>query len=212
MEHISIDKFLAPAGVTGAGSLKDQREAHRFVSLIRAAKIVSSQGEFVCVIRDVSSLGISVRMFHDLPVGEKVALELQNGESFELDRIREDGREASFKFADPVSVERLIRETWNFPKRQLRLNIAMPLTISTLTSRSNAITENVSQQGCRIECDAALAIDQTVRLEGPQVPVIRAKVRWRKGRTHGLVFENTFTLREFARLAAMLQCPQLVSD
>ena len=38
----------------------DQRGAPRYTSLIRAAKLVCGQGEFVCVIRDVSSTGVSV--------------------------------------------------------------------------------------------------------------------------------------------------------
>ena len=38
----------------------EQRAAPRFISLIRAAKLVCGQGEFVCVIRDVSATGVSV--------------------------------------------------------------------------------------------------------------------------------------------------------
>ena len=208
MEYRSIDKSMAQPAVT----LDDQRAARRFTSLIRSAKLVCSQGEFVCVIRDVSSMGISLRMFHDLPVGDRVALELQNGESFELDKVREDGREASFTFATPVSVESLIHESWRFPKRQLRLNIAMPLTITTLSGSTDAVTENISQQGCRLDCDVTFAIDQTLRVQGDHLPEIRAKVRWRKDTSYGLVFENTFTLSQFALLAASLQAPHLACE
>ena len=188
----------------------DQREAPRFTSLIRSAKLVSSQGEFVCVIRDVSSLGIGLRMFHELPVGDRIALELGNGDTFELKKVRANGPDASFTFTRPIAVDALIREHWGYPKRQLRLNLAMPLTVTAISGRAEAITENLSQQGCRFDCDALFAIDQNLRIEGEGLPEIRAKVRWRKGSTYGLVFENTFTLREFAQLAAYLQCPQLV--
>ena len=44
----------------------DQRAAPRFTLLIRAAKLVSAQGEFVCVIRDVSETGVSVRRLQGL--------------------------------------------------------------------------------------------------------------------------------------------------
>ncbi|GMM91935.1 PilZ domain-containing protein [Qipengyuania sp. MTN3-11] len=206
MDYTSIDRI--PAEATGTSA--DQREAPRYISLIRAAKLISSQGEFVCVIRDVSALGIGLRLFHELPVGNHFALELQNGETFELEKVREHEREASFTFAKPVCVEELISENWTYPKRQLRLNIALPLTVSSLSGRAEAIAENLSQQGCRLDCDSAFAIDQIVRIQGDKVPEIRAKVRWRKGTSYGLVFESTFTLREFAHLAASLQCPQLL--
>ncbi|OBX18086.1 hypothetical protein A9995_13040 [Erythrobacter sp. QSSC1-22B] len=208
MDLLSIDSTTGQEASTDA----DQRAAKRYTSLIRAAKLVSAHGEFVCVIRDVSSLGISLRMFHDLPTDEIMGLELQNGDSFELRKVRVNGREASFTFEDEVEVDRLIRETWNYPKRQLRLNLTIPLSVTSLTGRGEAITSNLSQQGASIECDARFALDQTVRLEGKQMPELRAKIRWRKENCYGVVFDNTFTLREFGVLAAKVQCPALVRD
>ena len=70
------------------------------------------------------------------------------------------------------------------------------------------------QQGARFECDALLAIDQTVRIEAPDLGgmlrEVRAKVRWRRGQHYGVVFDDTFTLGDFARLAARLQAPALL--
>ena len=190
----------------------DQRGAPRYTSLIRAAKLVCGQGEFLCVIRDVSSTGIGLRTFHRLPTDPTLALELQNGETFELREVRRSGFDGSYRFVKPITVERLIHETWNYPKRQLRLNICVPLTISSLTQRAEAVTLNLSQQGARIECDHVFAIDQNVRVEGEGISEIRAKVRWRRDANYGLVFENTFSLREFAVIAATLQCPLMLED
>lgn len=206
MKHEAVDT----AQSCELGVEEEKREAKRYTSVIRAAKLVSTQGEFVCVIRDVASKGISIRTFHDLPADKHVALELQNGETFELNRVRADGHSASFTFDAPVPVERLIHESWTHRKRQLRLNLAIPLTVRTLSGKLSGITHNLSQQGACVECDEAFAIDQTVRIEAPHIPEIRAKVRWRRGTQYGLVFDNTFTLREFALLAARLQCPTLV--
>ncbi len=193
-----------------ASDSAEQRGAPRYTSLIRAAKLVCEQGEFLCVIRDVSSTGISLRTFHALPGERTIALELQNGETYEINEIRRNGFEASFQFDRPVKVERLIHETWNFPKRQLRLNIAIPLELSSLTDRGSAKTVNLSQQGARVACDASFAIDQTIRIDGPKFPETRAKVRWRKDGHYGLVFENTFSLREFSLMAAAVQCPAML--
>ncbi len=162
------------------------------------------------MIRDVSSTGISLRMFHDVPSDVAMGLELQNGDSFELRKVRSAGREASFTFEHEVEVERLIREAWNYPKRQLRLNLTIPLSITTLLGKSEAVTSNLSQQGASIECDTRFALDQTVRIQSKKMPEVRAKVRWRKDNCYGVVFDNTFTLSEFALLAAKNQCPALV--
>ncbi|MBU0670348.1 MAG: PilZ domain-containing protein [Alphaproteobacteria bacterium] len=206
MTSLSIDSTAGRDEIAEA----DQRAAKRYTSLIRAAKLVSAHGEFVCVIRDVSSTGISLRMFHDVPGDEVMDLELQNGDRYELSKVRCNAREASFTFADEVEVEGLIRETWKYPKRQLRLNLVIPLSVTTLAGTFRAVTSNLSQQGASIECDARFALDQTVRIEGKHMPEVRAKVRWRKDNCYGVVFDNTFTLREFGVLAAQFQCPTLV--
>lgn len=191
---------------------EERRSAPRYTSLIRSAKLVCGQGEFICVVRDVSSAGISLRTFHALPTDQNLTLELQNGEAYELVETRRSGREASYRFDRPAVVERLVHETWNFPKRQLRLNIEIPLVLSSLTSRGKAMTVNLSQQGARVECDALFAIDESLRVTSDSFREIRAKVRWRKNLNYGLVFENTFSLRDFALMAASVQCPTMLEE
>ena len=107
----------------------EQRGAQRYTSLIRSAKLVTLQGEFVCVIRDVSATGISIRTFHQVPVCPENVLQLQNGELYELRPVRSNGREASFTFPQPIDVQHLIQESWHFPKRPLRLNLKLPLKL-----------------------------------------------------------------------------------
>lgn len=192
-----------------AGS--EQRAAPRFVSLIRAAKLILPQGEFVCVIRDVSASGLKVRTFHALPpMPNGAVLELQNGEQFALQLVRDEDGEASFTFRDPVEVDRLIKEHWSHPKRQFRLSICLPATLHTLTATSLGSISNISQQGARLSSDALFARDEMLRIEAPELPEIRAKVRWRRNGEYGVVFENTFRLAEIAHLAARLQCPNLL--
>lgn len=202
------------AGVNEDGS--EQRAAPRFTLLIRAAKLICEAGEFVCVIRDVSETGISVRLFHALPAGDAFQLQMPAGAVYDLMRVWERGVEAGFRFAAPVAVEQLINEAGRFPKRGLRLAISFPATIATLTQTCPAVVVNISQQGALLECEGLFAIEQTVRLAAGDVASalqeIRAKVRWRRAAQYGVVFDDTFTLGDFARLAAHLQAPSLLAD
>ncbi|MEO0870717.1 MAG: PilZ domain-containing protein [Pseudomonadota bacterium] len=192
----------------------DQRAAPRFTLLIRAAKLVSPNGEFVCVIRDVSETGVSVRLFHTLPKGSPIELHMPSGGTYELEPVWERDNEVGFRFAQTVDVSRLISEAGEYPKRGLRLEVCFPVRISTLTQRAEGLITNLSQQGARIECDGLFAIDQNLRI-GAVEPIrelseVRAKVRWRRDRDYGLVFDDTFSLSDFARLAARLQSPGLL--
>ncbi len=189
----------------------DMRVAPRITMLIRPAKVTTLEGEFVCVIRDVSATGVSVRLFHSPPIGQRATLETEAGQTLEMERVWVRGTDAGFRFADPIDVAELISGQTRFPKRKLRLKIELPVIVSVVGKEHHAIVRNLSQQGARIECDERIAIDQIVRVRAENLPEVRAKVRWRRGRDYGLVFEDTFLLAEFAELAAMLQSPSLMS-
>jgi hypothetical protein len=194
----------------------DQRAAPRFTLLIRAAKLVSAQGEFVCVIRDVSETGVSVRLFHALPSCKDYALHMPAGATYEVSCVWQRENEAGFTFAHSVQVGQLVNEASDYPKRGLRLGLCFPVLVHTLSGSFDAVVENLSQQGARITCDQLLAIDQNVRIAAPgltgKTGEVRAKVRWRRERQYGVVFDDTFTLGEFARLAARLQAPALLGE
>ncbi|MGB3471704.1 MAG: PilZ domain-containing protein [Erythrobacter sp.] len=202
------------ANVEADGS--DNRAAPRFTLLIRAAKLISPNGEFVCVIRDVSETGVSVRLFHKLPSGTPLELHMPSGECYEMLPVWERGNEAGFEFTKAIDVTKLISEASEYPKRGLRLEVCFPIRISSLTQRSEGLVANLSQQGARFECDGSFAIDQNVRIETteavPEFSEVRAKVRWRKGSDFGAVLDDTFTLGDFARLAARLQSPGLLAE
>lgn len=190
----------------------DERGAPRFTLLIRAAKLVCPQGEFICVIRDVSATGVSLRLFHELPSCEHVQLQLQSGQEYEMRRVWKRGREGGFEFEFEVDVDKLVAEVGQFPKRPVRLAIEFPVTVSAGLTRQIATITNISQQGARVECDALFAIDQSLKIGGETLREVRAKVRWRKMREYGLIFDDTFSLADLAKLAAHLQCPGLLQD
>ncbi len=188
----------------------EQRSARRFTLLIRPAKLASTQGEFVCVLRDVSRTGVSAKLFHKLPSCEEFTLELQNGQTYAMCKVWEREGEAGFEFVDEIDVNKLISEASEYQKRGLRLTLHFPITITTLSGAEMAFIENISQQGARFECGGKLAIDQNVRIAGEGLRETRAKIRWRRAENYGVVFDDTFSLSEFAQFAAKLQCPVLL--
>lgn len=216
MEYAAIKNGIKTeaGGADTAPDTADARAAQRTTLLIRAAKLVAANGEFVCVIRDVSETGVSVRLFHALPADETFELHMPGGEVYSIRRVWERDSQAGFEFVSSVDVVKLINEAGEYPKRGLRLGLCFPVRISTLTTCCSGFVENLSQQGARIECEELFAMDQNLRIagdEGAEVfAELRAKIRWRRDRKFGVVFDDTFTLGNFARLAAQLQMPGLL--
>jgi hypothetical protein len=104
--------------VTGNGA--EMRGAQRFTLLIRTAKLVCESGEFICVVRDVSETGVRVRLFHDLPVDRRMALELGNGEVYFIEKVWERDSLAGFQFSAPIDVQGFIAEVSPYPRGKCR--------------------------------------------------------------------------------------------
>ena len=191
--------------VSTTPGIVEQRSESRFTPLMRTAKLVGVSGEFLCVVSDISSKGVSVRLFHPLPRDVALKLEMPNGDTLPIDKIWEKDGRAGFQFATEVDLDRILEGRSNWPKRPIRLNVDLPAVLKGLTGQFDATIRNISLQGAQVECDTRLAIDQRLRLSSKVMPEIYTKVRWRKGKLFGLVFDDTFQFADLARIAAFVQ-------
>ncbi len=182
---------------------EEMRGAQRFTLLIRTAKLVGENGEFLCIIRDVSETGVRLRLFHALPAG-RMALELANGEVYFIECVWERDSHAGFRFSAPIDVHAFIAEVSPWPRRQLRLRVQVPAVVSVDGEGSATVVSDLSQNGARIESTRHLAVGQRVKLEAEGFPPVMAKVAWRSSPDYGLAFEQVFTLEALAMLLGEL--------
>lgn len=195
----------------------EDRAAPRFTLLIRTAKLVVEDRQYLCVVRDISASGASIRSFHELPEGKRMAIEFQNGDLHPVELIWQKPGEAGFQFLVPIEVDAIVAGYGDFPKRDLRFDIELPVTLNTNGRQLQAQLVNLSRQGGSIETSDSLMIDQPIRMEARGVPEIEARVRWRKDGCYGLVFDTTFSLANLAILIRNLhgrgeRCQQSSSD
>ena len=183
----------------------DRRGAPRFALLIRAAKLTSPEGEFLCVVRDASEIGVSVRLFHPIPAGIPLTLELPNGDRHPVERVWEEDGKVGLSFVGPVDLERIVENRSGFAKRPVRVNLEVACELLVGIRRVDATILNLSQQGAQIRTTEKLALLQRVTIKAEGMPEISAKVRWRNGQTYGLSFEDTFQFAELAALAFELR-------
>jgi hypothetical protein len=184
---------------------RDQRGAERLRLLMRTGKLVTPKGEFLCVLRDASTTGFRAKIYHKLPDAKEMQLELASELCYDVEKMWENESEAGFRFAREIELEELINELTPYPKRGVRLKLALETHILVGIQKVSAKVFNLSQQGARIETQHPLARDQRLRLEIKGLRTVAAQVRWRKGDTYGLVFDDTFRFDELALLASQLQ-------
>lgn len=193
---------LASAVADGSEPGLDRRGTSRFTVLIRTAKLIYAEREFLCVIRDVSQSGVKLRLYNDIPQDKPLTLELANGETFTVVQIWRREGFGGFRFPMQVELERLIEtERGPFPNRKLRLRTCIRGRVGWGGKSTAVRLENISQQGAAIVCNEYFAIDQLVRLDCPGLPTLYSKVRWRSEPSYGLIFEQTLPFETLTRLS-----------
>ena len=194
-----------PVAASDADDEAEQRCAPRFTLLIRAAKLISPEGEFLCVVRDASETGVSVRLFHPLPADVDLSLEMPNGDCLALERVWEEQGKAGFRFPAPVDIERIVESPSRFARRAVRVNVEVPCDLLVGIRRVGGQIHNLSQQGALISTTEKLSLIQRVKIRADGMPEIAGKVRWRRNDSYGLSFEDTFQFAELAALAFELR-------
>ena len=192
-------------GEVGSSSPFDPAElraAPRHALLIRSAKLIVDAAEYLCVLRDASDTGVSLRLFHDVPASRFMVLELQNQERHSIELVWRDGERMGLRFREPVDVSRLIEMRTPFEKRPIRVRLNVPGLIGVGDATAICAILDLSQHGAKIACGRTFALDQRVLLVAEGMPRISARVRWRKGDQAGLSFETTFQLAELANIVA----------
>lgn len=188
----------------------DQRESQRLTLLLRAGKLITADGEYLCLLRDVSAGGVKLRLFHPLTLQGDCAVELSSGARLALAPVWQEGELVGLRFAKgPVEVGALLEDAGPFPKRTIRLRLHRPCLVAihepdrTLTG---ALCD-ISQHGAALLCEERIAIGTALELAAEPIGAIAARVRWRRGNRYGVVFTQSFRLDELARFADHLQHP-----
>lgn len=193
----------APAPATG--SFAELRAAPRFSLLIRSAKLVCEDGEFLCVVRDVSETGVRLRLFHPLPAAARLALELGNGEVYFIEKVWESADHAGMRFSAPIDVAEFIAEPESHARKAVRLNLSARARLDAGPLVELVTLTSLSQHGTGFTAQSHLAVGERIKLTCPGLPPLIGTVAWRASPGYGMVFQSYFGLAELARMAASLQ-------
>lgn len=177
----------------------DRRGAPRFALLMQAAKLISCEGEYLCVVHDASTEGVRVRHFGHLPHDRLLKFELANGEVFPVQRMWHDKAYLGLRFPEGVDLDRLVKLSADeLPRRPMRLNTVLEGAVR-FGMREHCITiRNISQGGACIECRERLAVGHPVTLETDVLAPTSATIRWRIGTIYGAMFDEALSCEVLA--------------
>lgn len=176
-------------------------EARAGIALMRAAKLVTQSGEFVCLLRDVTSDGVRLRFFHAVPQDSHVLLETATGETFALIRAWQDECSAGYQFAAPVEPAMFLAQRGAEAAAELALRVSAAAVVRVRGESLPVRLTAISQRGAHIESARFLALGQPLLLAAAGLGEVGGWVHWRNGTAYGVIFEGLHRLDQLAEQA-----------
>lgn len=193
------------AEVDGTNADHDARGAKRASLLLRRAKLVCQSGEYLCLIRDVSELGVGLGFLHDVPPEPRTILQLANDLTYPVERVWTGQRQAGYRFAGEITINEFVQEQSPFPARPLRLTISAIARIQDGRNLHDARLIDLSSNGAKLSSSAEFEQGRLICLELEGLPVQLGQVRWCDGNRLGIKFQHPLETEELARCAMQLQ-------
>lgn len=177
-------------------------------SLLRSAKVVCQTGEYPCLIRQASELGIVLKFLHLCPPEPRIILQLTNALTYPIDRLWTSQSEAGYRFGSGISIDEFLHEASDFEHRPVRLNVTTRARIIDGRNTYEVHLCDLSREGAglafaptqrNIHLAARLV---SLRIDG--LPEQLAEIAWQDDLTAGLRFLHPISLQQLADVALSL--------
>ncbi|QUL37131.1 PilZ domain-containing protein [Erythrobacter sp. JK5] len=187
------------------GTYAKKRAATRKSAMLRIAKVVCEAGEYVCLIRDLSELGIGLSFLHEAPPEPRIILQTTNGLTYPLERVWAGKRQAGYRFGSEISLNDFLHEESPYENRPIRLEIAAQARITDGRTITRVRLLDISREGAKFESEGLHPQDRLVSFEALGLPQRLGQVRWQTGTQFGMQFQHPLTIEELAVTAIRLQ-------
>lgn len=187
---------------------QESQEIHgdaRKAQLLRTAKIVCETGEYLCLIRELSQIGLSLKFLHEAPSDHRVILQLTNGLTYPIERVWTGRQQAGYRFVTEIDPAEFLCEEAPHVVRPIRLSLSAPAIITDGRLVTNVILKDLSREGAQFESEAAHPVDTLVSFEVFGLPQRLGEIRWHNGDLYGMRFQHPLTLQQLADAALDLQ-------
>lgn len=175
----------------------ERRDGKRHLTLLRVGAITVEGRRELCLIKNISSGGMSIRPYCALATGTRVVIELKTGMSVPGLVAWVDGATAGVEFDQPVDVLDVLAATEDRPRpRMPRIAVDCFATVRDGAAVHRLRVCDISQGGLKLagepRIDAASDLSVTLPGMSPQP----ASLRWSSQGHVGITFNRLLALAE----------------
>jgi len=185
---------------------KRQPRAERHVTLFRVGALTVGDRRELCLIKNISAGGMLVRVYSDIAVGERLSVELKQGETVTGQAQWIDQDSVGVCFDRPIDVASLIslRQEGPVPRMpRIEVDCFAMIRDGAAVIRTKAV--NISQGGLQVRSTAEFSVKAGVTVSLAGLPPEPAVVKWRDGENYGISFNRVLSITQ---LVAWLQARQ----
>ena len=183
------------------GSKLERRSEKRHVALLRVAVLHVAGERDLCVVRNISTHGLSARLYRDLAKSAKVEVEFRSGERLKGSVVWKKNQEVGIRFPTPVDVETVLASRWLVERgrrRNLpRIELSSEARLKKGSNHHAAELQDISQGGARVRINCPLELGRVVLIL-PRMPPVAGVVRWTAGGIAGISFDECVAFDQLA--------------
>lgn len=181
----------------------DRRKDRRYVTILRVGVLHTILGQELCVVKNISSGGLSAQAYRTFTVGEAVQIELTCDQRLDgvVQWVREN--DVGVAFLHPIDVEAILATPWitetsrcrRLPRLEVqctgRLRLGARMYIVELV--------NISQGGAMLQTKREIERGPEAVLTLPDLGSLEGTVRWCNKVTVGVSFNERIPFQSLAR-------------
>ncbi len=212
--YLALSKIIAAGGpnfvatdlqMNEAESAANRRDDQRVELEHYPAKVICHTGEYLCTLRDVSTLGAGLSFLHAVPPEPRILLQLANGLTYPIERVWIGKRQAGYRFGCEVTLEEFTQSESGHEARAIHLDIAACAKVGDGRNASMVRVENISCEGVRFQCEHEFALNCLLGFSIDGLDKRIGQLRWRDGKQCGMQFQHRLTEQELADCVLQLQ-------
>lgn len=180
-----------------------RRSEPRLMTLLRVGSIIVDGVRELCLVRNISSMGLMLHVYSHLTEGQRVSVELKTGQQLGGRVMWIDGTNAGIAFDEPIDVmamlaSHLVSDTEHKP-RMPRVEVRAPATLRMGGHSYRVVTRDVSQGGAKVTLDTILPQDADVVLAMEGFHSLHGVLRWCDGQVAGVTFNTVIPWPQLVR-------------
>ncbi len=172
-----------------------RRGSERHLSLFRVGSLLIGERRELCLIKNVSAGGMLIRAYCRITPGERVSIELKQGEPVSgIARWAKDDC-VGVSFDEPIDVVGLIATSEDGPRpRMPRIEVDCTGWVREGATVVRTRVVNISQGGIKILAGGTLSVGAEVIVSLTGMPPVPGTVRWKDGEAYGITFNRPIAL------------------